>query len=176
MYYEEAWQRYLEGQERGYQKDQSETDLHNYWAWESRWGRMGFSIECKMFCFVSLWLDLPTVWHGLGRWAFGGIEQITFSLYINVCSVNFVIFWFWGVGVSHCGPFLGTPHRLAGAQYFPCRHSQAFTSPTTRTLASSWTPDFICYQNAMIQHLLLHLQPFGCPHGQQMPHVYLVSM
>ena len=68
-------------------------------------------------CFVSLRVDLPTVWHGLGRWGFGEIAQITFSLYIIVSSVNFVIFCFWGVGVSHYGQLLGVPHHSARAQH-----------------------------------------------------------
>ena len=39
--------------------------------------------------------DLLAVWHGLGRWGIGGNGRITFSLYIIVCSVSFVIFCFW---------------------------------------------------------------------------------
>ena len=68
-----------------------------------------------LLCFVSLRGDLPTVWHGLERWGFGGNEQMTFSLYINVCSVHFAIFNFLGVWRLHCGPILGVLHHSAGA-------------------------------------------------------------
>ena len=87
--------------------------------------RVGSSVDSRrldtrmpqgLLCFVSLRVDLPTVWHDLGHLGFGGNEQITFSLYIIVCSVNLVISCFWGVCVSHCGPILGVPRRLAGAQ------------------------------------------------------------
>lgn len=52
----------------------------------------GFATYAKfctnhLLCFVSLPVDLPIVWHGLGRLGFGGTEQITFCLYIIVCSV-----------------------------------------------------------------------------------------
>ena len=47
-----------------------------------------------MLCFVSLQVDLPMVWNGLGSWGFGGIEQITFSFYNIVCSADFIIFVF----------------------------------------------------------------------------------
>ena len=43
---------------------------------------------------MSPWVDLQTVWHGLGRKGFSGNGQITFSLCIIVCSVKFVIFVF----------------------------------------------------------------------------------
>ena len=51
-------------------------------------------------------------------------------------------------------------------KHFPCVHLWTFIDPTTATLAFGQNLDFIHHKNAMIWHLLLHLQPFGCPHGQ----------
>ena len=41
----------------------------------------------KVLCFVSLRVDLPTVWHDLGCWGLGGIDKLHF-LYINVNALR----------------------------------------------------------------------------------------
>ena len=69
--------------------------------------------------FVSLQVDLPTVWHGLGRWEQCGIEQITFPNILLFALPIFVIFSlgvFWDLPL---GPILGVPHCSAGALHRP---------------------------------------------------------
>ena len=60
-----------------------------------------------MLCFVSLRVDLRTVWYGLGRGECGGIEQIIFSCilsyFVHFCNP----FCIGDFGRLPLGPVLG---------------------------------------------------------------------
>ena len=67
---------------------------------------------------MSLRVDLPKVWHGLGRWDHCGVDECTFScilrLLCHFCNDSFV----WGTW--RLPPLFlswGVPHRMAGAQH-----------------------------------------------------------
>ena len=53
-----------------------------------------------LLCFVSLWVDLPTVWNGLGRWERCGIDELTFSYILSFALSNFVLFFHWELWAS----------------------------------------------------------------------------
>ena len=63
-----------------------------------------FGLTCQQF---------GMVWDGEND---VGIEQITFFLYIVICSVQFCNLFIGDFGRLPLGPILGVPHRLAGAQ------------------------------------------------------------
>ena len=71
-------------------------------------------IVSHMLCFVSLQVDLPTVWHGLGRWKRCGIDELTFSCIISFALSTFVVFSLWVVAVFLLGPDPGCAAPLGG--------------------------------------------------------------
>ena len=94
----------------------------------------------SVLCFVSLRVDLPTVWHGLGRWERGGIEQINFSCILS-CFTHFCNHLFIGnFGRLPLGPILGVPHHLVGAQ-----HSEWINSPPQTSSLEYWAQASLIY-------------------------------
>ena len=69
-----------------------------------------------MLCFVSLRVDLPTVWHGLGLWEQCGSDELHFSIYYCLlclfCNLFVGLIWHLPLWLV-----LGVLHRSAGAQH-----------------------------------------------------------
>ena len=126
MYYEQRVQGAFERLLILYSSEKNKADFFLTKAWESCWHRMELIDWLsrmkrgqtktkglpKLLYFVSLWVDLPMVWHGLGRWKRCGVDELTFFCIICLlCS--FCNYLFIGdLGVSHFGPVLvrAAPH------------------------------------------------------------------
>ena len=64
-----------------------------------------------LLCIVSLQVDLPTIWHGLGLWERCGNDKLHFHVYCYLLCL-FVIFSLGNFGIPVYGPILGRASPL----------------------------------------------------------------